>query len=78
MTPREREALIEAVTTAFRPRDLRTGALRAHDAWHDLDDAGRVEAYHATLLLRDIEAALDPDELSTTGRAVLARIRRGG
>jgi hypothetical protein len=75
MTPQEREALVEAATTAFRPRDALTGALRAHDAWHDLDDAGRVEAYEATLRLRELEAALDPAGLSTTARAVLARVR---
>ncbi len=75
MTPEEREALIEAVTTAFRPRDALTGALRAHDAWHDLDAAGRAEAYEETLHARELEAALDPEGLSTTARAVLARIR---
>ena len=75
MTPQEREALIEAVTTAFRPRDLLTGALRAHDAWHDLDAKGRTEAYEATLQSRELEAALDPEGLSSTARAVLARLR---
>jgi hypothetical protein len=75
MTPEERAALIEAVTTAFRPRDALTGELRAHDAWHDLDAAGRAEAYEETLRARELEAALDPGGLSTTARAVLSRIR---
>jgi hypothetical protein len=75
MTPQERSALIEAVTTAFRPRDARTGSLRAHDAWHDLDEAGRAEAYVETLRARDLEAALDPEGLTTTARAVLARLK---
>ena len=75
MTPQEREALIEAVTTAFRPRDALTGELRAHDAWHDLDAAGRAEAYEETLITRTLEAALDAEGLSTTARAVLARLR---
>ena len=75
MTPQEREALIEAVTTAFRPRDGLTGRPRAHDAWHDLDAAGRAEAYEATVRARDLEAALAPDGLTTTARAVLARLR---
>ena len=43
-------------------------------AGHDLDDAGRVEAFAVTAKLRALEAALDPDGLSTTARAVLARI----
>ena len=65
--------LIEQVAGAHRPavRD----ALRYHPAWHDLDDAGRHRAYELSRALRKIEAALDPDGLSTTARAVLARIR---
>jgi hypothetical protein len=35
-----------------------------------------VEAYELTRILRAIEAALDPEGLSTTARAVLARIGR--
>jgi hypothetical protein len=75
MTPaEEREILIEAVAGAWRPRDPR-GGLRAHPAWHDLDDTGREEAYAVALELRALEAALDPEGLSATGRAVMARIR---
>ncbi len=74
MTPQERDALVEAVTTAFRPRDAISGAIRAHDAWHDLDAEGRAEAYEETLRARKIEAALDPEGLSTTARAILARL----
>jgi hypothetical protein len=74
MTPQEREALIEAVTSAFRPRDAITGELRGSDAWHDLDQAGRAEAFERTLAVRELEAALDADGLSTTARAVLQRI----
>jgi hypothetical protein len=78
-SPEEREALIEAVAGAFRPRDP-LGAIRAHPAFHDLDDAGREEAFELSRRLRALEAAMDPEGLSTTGRAVLARIRgaRGG
>ena len=76
MTPQEREALIEAVTTAFRPRDAITGEVRGHDAWHDLDAPGRVEAYTRAIAVRELEAALDPEQLSTTARLVLARIQR--
>jgi hypothetical protein len=64
--------LIEQVASAHRPpaRD----ELRYHPAWHDLGPAARVRAYELARALRRIEAALDPEELSTTARAVLARI----
>jgi hypothetical protein len=74
MTAQEREALIEAVTSAFRPRDALTSELRASDAWYDLDEAGRVEAFERTIELRALESAMDGEGLSTTARAVLARI----
>ena len=70
---REAEALIEAATTAWRPRSS-SGEIRAHPAWADLDAAGRLAVYEETRLLRRLEAALDPDGISTTARAVLARL----
>ena len=72
MTPEDQALLIEEVAGAYRPptRD----ELRYHPAWHDLDAAGRTRAYELARALRPLEAALDPDGLSTTGRAVLARI----
>lgn len=73
-TPAEREALIEALATAHRPRDGR-GKIGAHPAFHDLDEEGRLEAFDVAQTLRQVEATVDPDGLSTTGRAVLARIR---
>jgi hypothetical protein len=69
-----RDPALDAVTTAWRPRDP-GGAPRAHPAWHDLDADGRRDAYELTRALRAAEAALDPEGLSTTARAVLARIR---
>ena len=69
----EREALIEAVVSAWRPHSPH-GEQRAHPAWYDLDDAGRSEAFRQTRLQRRLEAALDPEGLSTTARAVLGRI----
>ena len=72
---REREDLLAQVTSAWRPRDV-DGAVRGHPAWHDLDGDGREEAAALTLGLRVMEAALDPDGLSSTARAVLARISR--
>lgn len=73
MERRDEELLIEAVAGAWRPDDRRT--VRAHPAWHDLDDAGRLEAFDAAIELRAIEAALDPDGITTTARSVLAKIR---
>jgi hypothetical protein len=70
----DREALIEALAGAYRARDPH-GAITSHPAFHDLDDAGRLEAFDAAQRLRLLEAALDPQGLSTTARAVLARIR---
>ena len=74
MTPEEREILVAAVTSAHRERGPR-GELRAHRAFHDLDEAGRLEAFEETLRQRALEAAADARGLSTTARAVLARIR---
>lgn len=70
------ELLIEQVVSAWRPRD-RDGGLRAHPAWHDLPEDLREEAARAARRQRRIEAALDPEGLSSTARAVLSRIRSG-
>lgn len=69
-----RQALVEEVAGAFRSRSL-DGDLRAHPSWHDLDEAGREEAYRVAITMRRMEAALDPEGLSTTAHAILARIR---
>ncbi len=69
----ERETLIEAATTAWRPRGP-SAEPRPHPAWADLDPAARLEAHERTRQLRALEAALHPGGLSTTARAVLARI----
>jgi hypothetical protein len=71
---REEELLLEQVTGAHRERQV-DGTIRSHPAWHDLDDAGRQEAYEATVTLRELEAALDADGHSSTVRALLSRIR---
>jgi hypothetical protein len=70
----DRERLIEEATSAWRPRG--PGEIRTHPAWADLDAQARVEVYQVTRVLRRLEAALDAQGLSTTARAVLARIRR--
>lgn len=73
MTDEEQELLIEQVAGAYRPHG--GDELRYHKAWHDLDAAARLRAFERARALRAAEAALDPEGLSTTARAVLARIR---
>lgn len=73
----ERDLLIEAVVSAWRPRG-RDGGASGHPAWHDLDEAGRRQAFDRTVESRWLEASVDPDGLSTTARAVLARIKDDG
>lgn len=68
----DRERLLEEVTTAWRAGG--DAGLRYHPAWHDLDEEGRREAFERTALLRQLESALDPDGLSSTGRRVMALI----
>jgi hypothetical protein len=75
MAEPETESLIEAAAGAFRERDAR-GNVRSAPAWWDLDPDGRRQAFEAACLNRVIEAALDPQGLSSTARAVLARLRR--
>jgi hypothetical protein len=70
---RQVETLIEAATTAWRPQGP-SGEVRSHPAWADLDAAGRIAVYEATLILRRLEAAQDPQGLSTTAKRVLARL----
>ncbi|CAN5826040.1 hypothetical protein BH11MYX3_BH11MYX3_46750 [soil metagenome] len=74
MTDEEAELLIEQVAAAWRP--AADDELHYHKAWHDLDAAGRTRAFDLARALRPLEAALDPDGLTTTARAVLARIPR--
>ena len=73
MTPDEEAALIEEVAGAWRPAPL-GDELRYHPAWHDLPGTARQVAFDRATALRTAEAALDADALSTTARAVLARI----
>jgi hypothetical protein len=68
------EELIEQVVGAHRARDV-DGRVRSHHAWHDLDAAERVAAFEETRLARTLEAALDPQGLSTTIKAVLSRLK---
>lgn len=75
MTPEQAQALlIEEAAGAYRP--VRQGQVGACAAWHDLDEEGRTKAYELAVELRQLEAALDPEGLSTTAQAVLQRILR--
>jgi len=77
MNAKQRALLIEQATTAYRPHDRQWG-VAAHPAFWDLDGAGRVQLHAEIERQRLLEAALDPEGLSTTARVVLARIRGGG
>jgi hypothetical protein len=68
----DEDLLIEQVASAYRP--VSRDELRYHPAWHDLGPAARERAFERARALRALEAALDPDGLSTTARAVLDRI----
>jgi hypothetical protein len=74
MTDEDKELLVEQVAGAWRPDA--GDELQYHKAWHDLDGDGRAEAFERARRLRTMESALDPDGLSTTARAVLAKIAR--
>lgn len=68
----ERDDLVEQVAGAVRPRAREE--LRYHAAWHDLDAEDRTRAFELSKALRTVEAALDPEGMSTTVRAVLGRL----
>mgnify|MGYP001286134103 CR=1 FL=1 len=70
----DRDELVEQVVAAWRPRGLDDG-VRSHPAWHDLPSDARVHAARLAAAQRRLEAALDPEGLSSTAHAVLARIR---
>lgn len=75
MDEREREGLIEQAIGAHRPADP-GGPIRPHPAWCDLAPDDRRAAFDEAVRARSLEAAIDPEGLSTTARAVLARIAR--
>jgi broad specificity phosphatase PhoE len=67
------DLLIEQVASAFRPRQKTE--IAPHPVFLDLSPEGREQAFRLAQALRDVEAALDPEGLSSTARAVLARIQ---
>jgi len=73
MKPEDREALIEAASTAFRERDP-DGVILPSPAWLDLPPADREAAFEAQVASRMLEAAFDPEGLDATARVVLAGV----
>ncbi len=72
-TPEETERLIEATVSAYRERDPH-GRIVAASSFFDLSESDREAAFDEALRAREIEAALDPAGMSSTARAILARI----
>jgi hypothetical protein len=73
MTP-EDALLVERVVSAHRERGA-DGALKSHPSWHDLDAEGRQAAFDETVRQRAVERGLDREGLSSTIKAVLARLK---
>ena len=69
------DALIEQVVSAERDVDPVTGRIVASAAWYDLTAEERAEAFERIWQQRAIEAALHPDGLSQTARAILEQLR---
>jgi len=68
------EALIEQLVSAYRERRA-DGTIEFAAAFYDLSSEARADAFALLHAQRALEAAQDPEGLSTTSRAVLARIR---
>lgn len=71
--PDPEDLLVEQVASAYRP--MHPTRMVAHPVWHDLSATGRLRAFELATSLRKVEAALDPEGLSSTARAVLSRLR---
>lgn len=69
------ETLLEEVLSAHRTRDPR-GVIASSPAFADLEPDDRERAYRESLVQRTLEAALHPEGLTTTARAILSRLGR--
>ena len=76
MTERDREMLVEEAASAWRPRTP-DGQTLAHPAWADLDAAATARGIEETLVMRVLEAALDPDGLLDRGAGSRGATRGG-
>lgn len=74
----EMDALIEAPLGAFRERDPASGRIKPAAEFFDLAPPEREELFARQTASRLLERALDGGGLSTTARAVLARLPRLG
>ena len=77
MSDQDRDLLIEAQASAFRERDP-MGRILPSPAWWDLSPQDRDAAFALLLASRRLERLVDPQGLTTTARAVLARARMLG
>jgi len=68
------DPLVEALLTPYRSRDPE-GRPVPPPAWWDLPPERLEEVHRMVLAARRLERALDPDGVSGTARAVLARLR---
>jgi len=73
MSAPDRDALLEAAASAFRERDA-SGRILPSPDWADLAPDDRDVLFDLQLVSRRLERAADPEDLSSTARAVLARI----
>jgi hypothetical protein len=71
-----RDETLERAASAYREQRP-DGSIADSPDWHDLDATDRLSLPARTTALRTLEAALDPAGLSTTARAILARINLG-
>lgn len=70
----EHDSLLELAASPFRESDA-AGRILPAAAWFDLSPEDRVRLFDLQAGSRLLERAIDPDGLSGTGRAVVARIR---
>lgn len=74
-SPRDIDLLVERVVSSWRERSP-SGEIRSAPAWHDLAEDDRERAFRESVAARQIEAAMDPRGLSSTGHTVIERIAR--
>ncbi len=73
MSTPERDALIEAAASSFRAREV-SGRILPSPDWADLQPEDRDALFDLQLASRRLERAAHRRGLSSTARAVLARI----